>query len=78
MTLSVKVHRHAFAQPVRWAQFIMWCECAHCHTIEPIYRDGVYQTIPWPRWHVEPGTSTVSMIEVPRLVCTTCYDRLPE
>lgn len=74
--MKVITHGHTFSVLNR-ATFLFWCACAHCQSIEPIHSDGVYMTIPWPRWHVDPERSTVSIIDADRFICDRCFEKLP-
>lgn len=51
------------------------CPCGHTETVAAT---GVYRVIPWPRWHIDPATSTVSIVDAPRYICEPCWDAWPE
>lgn len=51
------------------------CPCGHAETVEAT---GVYRVVPWPRWHVDPATSTVSVVDAPRYICEPCWEALPD
>lgn len=51
------------------------CPCGHAETVEAT---GVYRVVPWPRWHVDPATSTVSVVDAPRYICEPCWEAWPD